>query len=38
MKIIEYEIKRYNAKIKEFRKKKEEAMTLGKDEGTMLLQ
>ena len=37
MKIIEYEIKRYNAKIKEFRKKKEEVLHLGKEQGSVIL-
>ncbi len=33
MKVVQYEIKRYNAKVKEFRKIREEAMALGREEG-----
>lgn len=38
MKVVEYELKRYNAKVKEFRKVKDEATALSRDESAKVVQ
>ena len=38
MKVVDYELKRYNAKVKEFRKIKDEASVLSREEATKVVQ
>lgn len=38
MKVVEWELKRYNAKVKEFRKAKDEALTLSREEAGLKIQ